>query len=273
MSSLSPPVGAASLYDRAAPSYGQCPSPFAAAGRLLGEKAELRAGERVLDVGMGSGAAALPAARVVGPAGLVLGIDVAFRMLHRARADAGRLGLRNLAVGQMAAENLALTTDSVDAVLASFVIFWFTDPSSAFEEVRRVLRPGGRFLSCMTTGSDPHWAWYSDLLRTYDREHACLASSGTGNGLNQNPSALEDALRQAGFAEVRHDYLEVSVTFESLEQWWRSLYTHGARLPLDSMEAPVLAQFRTDALRGAARHLGSGHLVQTHPLVITEASE
>src|SRR5262249_8757268 len=109
-------------------------------GKRLVERLNLQAGERVLDVGCGTGRLAHWIAERVGPTGSVAGIaPLAERIaLATARADA-----ITFAVGQ--AEDLgAFADESFDAVTMSAVFHWVADKPRALAEIRRVLRPGGR---------------------------------------------------------------------------------------------------------------------------------
>lgn len=107
--------------------------------------AKLQSGERVLDLGSGAGFDAFLAARLVGPSGSVIGVDMTAEMLSRARASAGRLGLEgtvSFRLGEV--EHLPVPDASVDVLLSNCVINLAPDKAQAFREAFRVLRPGGR---------------------------------------------------------------------------------------------------------------------------------
>jgi ubiquinone/menaquinone biosynthesis C-methylase UbiE len=112
-------------------------------GNRTVERLQLREGDRVLDVACGSGASAIPAARVVG-SGSVLGVDLAERLLELARAKAARLGLRNIRFecGDMMALNQP--NESFDAMICVFGIFFVPDMVAAVREIWRLVKPGGR---------------------------------------------------------------------------------------------------------------------------------
>lgn len=105
---------------------------------------QLQPGEVVLDLGSGAGFDSLLAARQVGPAGRVVSVDMTMAMLERTRAGAHALGLRNVDARLGYAEALPVEDASVDVVISNGVINLTPDKLSVMEEVRRVLKPGGR---------------------------------------------------------------------------------------------------------------------------------
>jgi len=106
--------------------------------------ARLKQGETVLDLGSGPGLDCLLAARAVGPAGYVIGVDMTAEMLERARANAAQVGAANLEFRQGEIENLPVADASVDVVISNCVINLCPDKPRVFREVARVLKPGGR---------------------------------------------------------------------------------------------------------------------------------
>lgn len=111
------------------------------------DRAALRPGETVLDLGCGAGLDALLAARAVGPAGRVVAVDASAEMVALARANAATAGAANLRVERATVEALPLADDSVDVAQANGVFNLSPEKDRAVREVWRVLRPGGRLIA------------------------------------------------------------------------------------------------------------------------------
>jgi SAM-dependent methyltransferase len=101
-------------------------------------------GEAVLDLGCGAGTDLLIAAQMTGPAGRVIGIDMTASMLERAKASATEMGLTNVELHESLIESLPLEDASVDVVISNGVIDLVPDKEAVFDEIDRVLKPGGR---------------------------------------------------------------------------------------------------------------------------------
>jgi ubiquinone/menaquinone biosynthesis C-methylase UbiE len=112
-------------------------------GQRLVERLEVKAGDRVLDVGCGTGRLARWTAERVGPTGHVTGIDPLPERVAIAREHAAGLAGVSFQLGQ--AEDLgAFAESSFDAVSMSAVLHWVADKAKALAEIRRVLRAHGR---------------------------------------------------------------------------------------------------------------------------------
>ena len=106
--------------------------------------ADLAAGERVLDLGSGGGIDVLLSARRVGPTGFAYGVDMTDEMLALARANAEKVGARNVAFLKGRIEDLPLPDGAVDVVISNCVINLSVDKPAVLSEIFRVLAPGGR---------------------------------------------------------------------------------------------------------------------------------
>jgi SAM-dependent methyltransferase len=106
--------------------------------------ADLRVGERVLDLGSGGGIDVLLSARRVGEAGFVYGVDMTDDMLELARRNAAKAGAVNVEFRKGQIEALPLPDASVDVVISNCVINLSVDKPAVLAEMFRVLVPGGR---------------------------------------------------------------------------------------------------------------------------------
>jgi SAM-dependent methyltransferase len=105
---------------------------------------ELAAGEHVVDVGCGAGLDTMIAARMVGPSGRVVGVDMTPDMLARARAAAKAAGATNVELRQGYLEDLPVANEWADVVISNGVLNLAPDKEAAFAELARAVRPGGR---------------------------------------------------------------------------------------------------------------------------------
>lgn len=100
-------------------------------------------GAVVLDLGCGAGTDLLIAAQMTGSIGRVIGIDMTPSMLERAQASAHEMGLDGVELHESLIESLPLDDASVDVVISNGVIDLVPDKDAVFDEIDRVLRPGG----------------------------------------------------------------------------------------------------------------------------------
>jgi len=111
--------------------------------------------ERVLDLGCGAGTDSLVAARMVGPDGHVVGIDMTREMLDKARRAAAEMGADNVEFVEGEAEQLPFPDASFNVVISNGVIDLIPDKDAVFSEIHRVLRPGGRIQIADVTIQNP----------------------------------------------------------------------------------------------------------------------
>jgi arsenite methyltransferase len=165
---------------------------------------ELKAGETVLDLGSGGGIDVFLAARLVGPGGHVIGVDMTPAMLERARKNAAKGGYTHVEFREGRLERLPVEDASIDAVTSNCVINLVPDKAAVFREIARVLKPGGRMVisDVVLDGRLPQ-AVEQDVLAYV----GCVA----GAALRE---VYFGQLRDAGLGDV-----QVLGDVDSLEQW------------------------------------------------------
>jgi ubiquinone/menaquinone biosynthesis C-methylase UbiE len=169
-------VGGVALWWRTHPSacpYGQrfwveAPHPFITRARLR-EILAPKAGERLLEVGPGTGYYALPVAEWIGADGTLEVLDLQQEMLDHTMRAAQKAGLSNLEPTRADATKLPYEDGSFDGAYLVTVLGEIPDQTAAVRELGRVLRPGGRLVVGELFG-DPHYVRFSKL-----QEHAAAA--------------------------------------------------------------------------------------------------
>lgn len=154
--------------------------------------ASLRVGETVLDLGSGGGFDAFLAARQVGPAGKVIGVDMTADMISKARANAATVGASNVEFRLGEIENLPVADRSVDVIISNCVVNLSPDKRAVYREALRVLKPGGRIAIMNVIATAP----LPDRLRT-----SAEALSGCLSGATPMDE-IEPMLKSLGFEDV-----------------------------------------------------------------------
>lgn len=129
---------------------------FAPFGRAMLDAAALQPGERVLDVGCGTGATTREAAGQVAPDGSATGVDISPQLLATARQRTA--GVDNVGWLEADAQVHPFTPGSYHVVISRFAAMLFDDPAAAFANLHRALRPGGRLVFvCWQAPTDCEW--------------------------------------------------------------------------------------------------------------------
>lgn len=178
------PESLAGVPEEALSSAFGCGNPFAFT--------DVQAGQVVLDVGSGAGIDCFVAARAVGPTGRVIGVDMTPAMIDAARANAARAGLDHVEFRQGEADAMPVPDASVDWVFSNCVINLAPDKRAVFDEVVRVLKPGGRVAISDIVLSDE---LPREVVESVDALVGCVAGA-------VREGEYLDAMREAGLTGV-----------------------------------------------------------------------
>jgi SAM-dependent methyltransferase len=231
--------------------------------------ARVGSGDRVLDIGCGTGQTTREAARAAAP-GSVIGIDVSARMLERARQLSADQGLSNITYQQADAQVCPFPPAHFDVCISRFGTMFFADPVAAFTNIGQALRPDGRLVLLIWQERDRNeWAAAISPGRT-------TASPSPSRGPDPfslaDPTATEAILAAAGFTDVHftdvHEPVyygpDVPTAFDAV------LHQLGFNDQLADLDAATAEQARTrlrDTL--TAHHTGDGVYFDSWAWIVT----
>ena len=224
----------------------------------------VRAGERCLDIGCGTGATTRAlAARAV--QGSVLGLDVSGPMLEIVRASTNREDLSNVEFVQADAQVYPFTAGSFDVVVSRMGCMFFGDPEAAFTNIGRALRRGGRL--ALTVWQEPSAnGWITaidDAIEVVTGDAALEVAAEDPSAYSPGPFSLVDPtfctslLQRAGFVDVTLESLEIPLAFGTVDEAQTFVETwidgdldeHGRAQAKDSLQRLLVDNDSSDGVR------------------------
>jgi SAM-dependent methyltransferase len=225
-------------------------SMIAAAGDALIARADFKRGERVIDIGCGGGASTRAIAALIAPNGVVQGLDIAPVLVAEATRRARAAGLANAAFSVGDAATTTPPGAPYDRLFSRFGSMFFTDPPSAFRNLGRMVRPGGRIdLGVWSPAKgNPFTSGLMGVLRKHI-EVPTPAPGTPGPFSLDEPDRVRTLLEGAGFADVDFYF------------WQGQLLVGGAEA-----DAATAARFVLEAM-------SFGRLLAEHPQPVRTAVE
>lgn len=179
--------------------------------RLLAD-ADLKTGEKLLDIGCGAGTSTFEAAQRVGPQGVACGVDISEQLLSAAQRDAR--GGANTFFVLADAQTHALPKGEFDCMISRFGVMFFADPKAAFRNIACALRPGGR-LSFATWGAIPENPFFTLPAAVSKAHFGPLPKSdpdAPGPFSMRDVDSTEAMLTAAGLTQVHANAQRIALT-------------------------------------------------------------
>jgi len=219
---------------------------FAPLTSALVEEAQIGIGQKVLDIGGGSGEPSLTIARIVGPTGSVMYTDPVAGMLESAQAEAGRRGLMNIHFKRCSADDLPFADCTFDVAIGRLSAMFFVDPVTAVREAVRVVLKDGRvaFAVWGPTEANPFFSSITDVIDQF-LDGLPQDSDAPDTFRFAVPGKLAGALKQSDADNVIERRLNFRIEAAiSFEQFWQ-LRTEMSETLREKMARLTAAQLPT----------------------------
>ena len=224
---------------------------------------DLRPGQRVVDLGCGSGDPALEIAQWVGPRGSVLGIDLSPEMLATAGRRARLLGLKNVRFRRADIARVSHSGARFDRAVSRFSLMFVDDVPRTLERMRGTLKRGGRVAIAVwgPVAANPGTRLRADATRPFEKDPPADPEQTAHPMRLARPGLLPRLMRRAGFVRVRAEAVRVCWVYPSLEDYVR-LQIDTSLADLHESLSPANRRRLRERLRRAFRRFESGQVVR-----------
>jgi ubiquinone/menaquinone biosynthesis C-methylase UbiE len=247
---------------------------FAPITRALIEEAQIREGDRVLDIAGGMGEPSLTIAETVGPHGAVVCTDVEAGMVAAAQREAEKRGAKNITFQQSPAESLAFEADSFDVVVSRLGAMFFTGVDAAISEMLRVTKPKGHISFAVWHDRDlnPFFHAVTGVMSRYV-EYPPEDPDSPGGFRFSDHGKLAAILERCGASNVKERLFAFHIEAPlSLEEFWtiRSEMSDSLRMKLSVLSESKVQQIINDVKDAVQIFFQEGHMkIPAQVLIVT----
>lgn len=210
----------------------------------LVEYAEIRSGQRILDIATGTGLVAIEAAQLVGSEGWVVGVDVSPVMLSQAKSKIEAAGLSNIEFLQADAETVNFPDANFDTILCCSALVYLRDIPAALRRWHQFVKPNG--LIGINGFAETAFFITGIMVRTVAKRYGVtLPVFNQATGTAQKCSVL---LQNAGFKdiEVKIDQLGSYISLSQAQGQWEKMLKNPFCRPLRQLSAEQLEQLKAE---------------------------
>ncbi len=242
---------------------------IAPVGEALLEGLAARPGDRIIDLGSGTGEPALTLARRMQGQVDITGVDAAGPMVDVAQRKVKDEGLAGIRFMHMPAEQLDFADNSFDRAMSRFGVMLFNDPLQGLKETHRVLKPGGHFSIAVwsTPETMPTLLWsYQAFSKRIAEDAAPPLHKVTSLG---RPGVLDEMLAEAGFREVDIVPHTFHYQFDSFDAYWDIVEASDIlKQQYDALPKDQHAAIREEIAVLANVHMSDNGLVIPHEFLL-----
>ena len=195
---------------------------YPAQQKLL-QLANIKAGDRIIDIACGTGLVSFPAAELAGEKGFVLANDISDKMVETAAAIAKEKNFSNISFQRMDAEELDVKDGSYNIALCALGLMYFPEPLKALKEMSRLLKPGGHAVVAVW-GQRKNCGW-AEVFEIVDRRVAsevCPMFFNLGN-----EGTLKQYMSAGGFKNISVERINTVLNYSSGEEACDAVFLGG----------------------------------------------
>ena len=247
---------------------------LATVGTDLLNALDAQSGDKILDLGSGTGEPALTLARNMKSTVEIIGVDAAEGMVKVANKKVTSENLTGIEFQTMPAENLSFADNSFDKALCRFGIMLFEDPLQGLKEIYRTLKPGGRFAFAVWSTPETmltlQWSHDTFKHRIAEEFHPPLAKV-TSLG---PPGVMDDLLKEAGYDQFSIEAITFHYEFDSFDAYWNAVESSDIlKMQYEALPADQRNTIRDEVGRFARDAIVDGMLRIPHEYLLVSGNK